>query len=166
MALLIGALCCAIACVAQQTALIPDAATLLQQVAEHQRQLDNTRENYTWLATTVIRMLDKRGNVKKTESEEDDVFFVNTHEIDRKLAKDGKQLSGDEQKKEQDRVAKAIDKAEKTTPGQFLDKNAVSITQILGIMKVSRPRREMIDGRSVIAFDFVGDSHAKTHGDC
>lgn len=164
LALTIGALCCATACIAQPSTPIPDAATLLQQVAEHQRQLDKTRENYIWRASTVIRMLDKNGKVKKTDSEEDDVFFVNTHEIDRKIAKDGKELSQDEQRKEQDRVLKAIEKAEKTPPGKFLDKNTVSITQILSIMKVSRPRRELMDGRSAIAFDFVGDPHAKTHG--
>jgi hypothetical protein len=32
------------------------------------------------------------------------------------------------------------------------------------MMKASNPRREVIDGRSAIAFDFVGDPHAKTHG--
>jgi hypothetical protein len=147
-----------------QAAPIPDVATLLQQVAEHQRQIDQTRENYTWNEAVVIHMLDKNGNVKKTESEEDEIFFVNTHEIDRMVKKNGKDLTPDEQTKEQDRVMKEIDKAQKTAPGQFIDKNTVSITQILSIMKASNPRREMIDGRSAIAFDFTGDPHAKTHG--
>jgi len=40
----------------------------------------------------------------------------------------------------------------------------VSVSQLLAIMKVSNPRREMLDGRSTIAFDFTGDPHAKTHG--
>ena len=149
---------------AQQAAPIPDAATLLRQVAEHQRQLDETRENYTWRAATVMRMLDKNGHVKKVESEENEIFFVNSHEIDRTVKKDGKDLTPDEQKKEQDRVMKAIEKAQNTPPGKFTEKNTVSITQILSIMKTSNPRRETIDGRSVIAFDFTGDPHAKTHG--
>lgn len=160
---LCGSLCAAL-CMAQQAAPIPDAATLLRQVAEHQRQLDETRENYTWRAATVMRMLDKNGHVKKVESEENEIFFVNSHEIDRTVKKDGKDLSPGEQKKEQDRVMKAIEKAQNTPPGQFLEKNTVSITQILSIMKASNPRRETIDGRSAIAFDFTGDPHAKTHG--
>lgn len=143
---------------------IPDPATLLRQVREHQRLLDKTRENYTWRESVVIRMLDKNGNVKKTQSETDYIFFVNTHEIRRRVEKDGKPLTPDEQKKEEDRVAKAVDKAEKTPPGESLDKNTVSITQVLSMMKASNPRREMVDGRSAIAFDFVGDPHAKTHG--
>jgi hypothetical protein len=158
-----GCLCAAV-CMAQRPAPIPDAATLLKQVAAHQRQLDKTRENYTWRETIVTRMLDKKGNVKKTESEADDIFFVNTHEIRRTVEKDGKELSPDEQKKEQDRVMKAIEKAQKTPPGQFLNKNTVSITQILSMMKASRPRHEEMDGRSDIAFDFTGDPHANTHG--
>ncbi|MGC2163959.1 MAG: hypothetical protein WA634_18805 [Silvibacterium sp.] len=149
---------------AQQAAPIPDAATLLQQVTQHQRQLDQIRENYTWHEAVVTRMLDKNGEVKKTESEEDEIFFVNTHEVHRMVKKDGKSLTPDEQKKEQDRVMKAVEKAQKTPPGTFLNKNTVSITQILSIMKASRPRRERIDGRSTIAFDFTGDPQAKTHG--
>jgi hypothetical protein len=161
---LVGTWLCAAVCIAQQAAPLPDAATLLQQVAEHQRQLDATRENYTWNETVVLRMLDKKGNVKKTESEEDNIFFVNSHQIDRTVKKDGKDLTEDQQKKEDDRVAKEVEKAQKTPPGQALDKNTVSITQILSMMKASHPRREMIDGRSAIAFDFIGDPHAKTHG--
>ena len=155
---------CTAVCVAQQAAPLPDAATLLQQVAAHQRQLDQIRENYTWHETMVTRMLDKNGNVTKIESEEDEVFFVNTHEIRRTVKKDGKDLTPGEEKKEQDRVMKAVEKAQKTPPGEFLNKNTVSITQILGMMKASRPRRERIDGRNVIAFDFTGDPHARTHG--
>ena len=149
---------------AQQAAPLPDAPTLLEQVAEHQRQLDATRENYTWNESVVIRMLDKKGNVKKTESEERNIFFVNSHEIDRTVKKDGKDLTPEEQKKEEDHVMKEVEKAQKTPPGQSIDKNVVSITKVLSMMKVSSPRRETIDGRSAIAFDFTGDPHAKTHG--
>ncbi len=155
---------CAAVCVAQQAAPIPDAATLLRQVAEHQHKLDETRENYTWLETIVIRELDKKGNVKKTESEDDEIFFVNAHEIKRTMKKNGKDFTPDEKKKDQDRVTKAVEKAQNTPPGQSLNKDTVSVTQILGIMKASNPRRETIEGRSTIAFDFTGDPHAKTHG--
>ena len=162
--LLVSCLLFAAVCAAQQDPPLPDVPTLLKQVAAHQREIDETRENYTWNETVVTRMLDKNGNAKKTESEENNVFFVNAHEIDRTVKKNGKDLSHDEEKKEQERVAKAVEKAQKTPPGQSLDKDTVSITQVLSIMKVSTPRREMIDGRSAIAFDFIGDPHAKTHG--
>ena len=143
---------------------LPDVATLMKQVEEHQHKLDQVRENYTYHEVVVTHELDKNGNVKKNESEENNVFFVNGHEIQRKMKKNGKELSADEQKKEQEHVEKDVEKATKTPPGQSLDKNEVSVTRLLQIMKVSNPRREQMDGRSVIAFDFVGDPHAKTHG--
>jgi hypothetical protein len=136
----------------------------MKQVEEHQHKLDQVRENYTYHEVMVTHELDKNGNVKKNESEENNVFFVNGHEIQRKIKKNGKELSADEQKKEQEHVEKDVEKATKTPPGQSLDKNEVSVTRLLQIMKVSNPRREQMDGRSVIAFDFVGDPHAKTHG--
>jgi outer membrane lipoprotein-sorting protein len=143
---------------------LPDVPTLMKQVEDHQHKLDEVRENYTYHETVVTKELDKKGNIKKTESEEDDIFFVNGHEIHRTVKKNGKELSADDQKKEQEHVQKDVEKATKTPPGQSLDKNEVSVTRLLQIMKVSNPRREQMDNRSVIAFDFVGDPHAKTHG--
>ena len=155
-------------CTAQNSsanqASIPDASSLMKQVEDHQRKLDQTRENYTYREIVVTRELDKNGGVKKTETEEDEVFFVNSHEIDRKVRKNGKELSPDEQKKELDRVMKEINKAQKTPPGHAVDKNDVSVSRLLSIMKVSNPRRELLDGRSTFAFDFVGDPQAQTHG--
>ena len=143
---------------------IPDPSTLMKQVEDHQRKLDQTRENYTYREVVVTRELDKNGGLKKTESEENEVFFVNSHEIDRQVKKNGKELSPDEQKKQMEHVTREIDKAQKTPPGQSVDKNDVSISKLLAIMKVSNPRRVLIDGRTTFAFDFVGDPHAQTHG--
>lgn len=149
---------------AAQQAPLPDAVTLLQQVAGRQRQMDQVRENYTFHETIVIHLLNKDGSVKKVQSEEDEVFFVNSHEIDRAIQKDGKDLTPGEEKKEQDRVNKEVEKAQQTPPGQSIDKNNVSVTRILSIMKAGTPRRETLDGRSMIVFDFTGNPHAKTHG--
>ena len=155
---------CLAASACAQDAAIPDVPTLLKQVQEHQRKMDETRENYTYRELIVTHELNKDGSVKKTESEESEVFYVNTHEVDRTVKKNGNDLSPDEQKKEQDRVMKAVQKAQNTPPGRSTDKNTVSVSQLLAIMKVSNPRRETLDGRSTLAFDFVGDPHAKTHG--
>ena len=93
--LIAGLLTCAsaLACCAQNApaneAAIPDVPTLIGQVKEHQRKLDQTRENYTYREVVVTHELDKNGNVKKTESEENNVFYVNSHELDRKVKKNG-----------------------------------------------------------------------------
>jgi hypothetical protein len=143
---------------------IPDVPTLLHQVLDHQRQLDATRENYTYREVQITQELNKDGSTKKTENEEYDVFFVNTHQVERLVRKNGKDLSAEEQNKEQERVMKAIDKAQKTPPGQAADGDTISVSRLLQIMKVSNPHRILLDGRSTITFDFTGDPHAKTHG--
>ncbi|AXC10903.1 hypothetical protein ACPOL_1557 [Acidisarcina polymorpha] len=143
---------------------IPDIKTLMLQVQAHQRQLDQVRENYTFREVMQTDDLDSNGQVKKTETEEYEVFYVNSHHIQRLVKKNGKQLSADEQKKEQDRVTKEVEKATKLEPGKSLNADQISITRILAIMKVSNPRRVALNGRPTIAFDFVGDPHAQTHG--
>jgi hypothetical protein len=144
---------------------LPDVPTLIAQVLDHQRQMESVQENYTFHELQLDHTLNKDGSVKKTESEEDDVFFVNSHEVHRQIKKDGKDLDAGQQKKEQDRVMKAVEKAQKTPPGQSPNGEVViSVSHILAMVKVSSPRRELLDGRPTIAFDFAGDPHAKAHG--
>ena len=161
-------LMCAVVAARAQTATtapLPDVRTLLEQCREHQKQLESVQENYTFHEAVLVRVLNKDGSVKKTQSEEFEVFYVNTHEIRRLVRKDGKDLNSDQQRKEQDRVMKQIAKAQQTPPGQNLQgQTVISVGRILQIAKVSSPRRETIDGRSNIAFDFEGDRHARTHG--
>jgi hypothetical protein len=143
---------------------LPDIRALMLQVQAHQRQLDKIRENYTFHEFVQTDDLDSNGNIKKTEIEESEIFYVNGHHIDRLVKKNGKDLTPDEQKKEQDRVAKQVDKASKLEPGKSLEGGEISISRILDIMKASNPRRVSWNGRDTIAFDFVGDPHAQTHG--
>jgi hypothetical protein len=143
---------------------LPDIASLLHDVQAHQRQMDATRENYTYLQQTAMTELNKDGGVKKTETEDAEVFYVNGHEVDRTVRKNGKELSASEQAKESDRIVKEVAKAEKTPRGQTTDQDEISVGRLLQIMKYSAPRRETLDGRSTIVFDFTGDPNASTHG--
>ncbi len=144
---------------------IPDVATLLNQVRDHQRQMDAVQENYTFHEANVVHQLNKDGSVKKTETNEYEIFYVNTHEVRRLIKKDGRDLDPDQQKKEQDRVTKYVEKAQQTPPGQAPNGEIViSVSRILAMTNFSSPRRVMLDGRSTIAFDFTGNPHAKAHG--
>jgi hypothetical protein len=158
-----------LACVAPSTvgasdpAALPDAATMLREVEAHQKQLDKVRENYTFRAVQTTRQLDSSGNTKKVETEEHEVFFVNRHQVQKLVRKDGKDLSPDQARKEQDRVNKEVLKI--TKPGYSdPDKNEITVSRLLQIVAFSRPRRVRLNGRDTIAFDFAGDPHAKTHG--
>src|SRR5580658_8298316 len=82
---------------------IPDIRQLMTEVMDHQKALEKVRENYTYRTATVTQEIDSNGKVTKTESEESEVFFVNTHRIERTVKIGGKPLSGHEKEKEQER---------------------------------------------------------------
>ena len=158
-----------LSCVAPATlgangpAALPDAGTMLHEVEAHQKQLDKIRENYTFRAVQTTRQLDSSGHTKKVETEEHEVFFVNSEQVEKLVRKDGKDLTPDQARKEQDRVNKEVLKISKpgyTNP----DKDEITVSRLLQIVTFSRPRRVQLNGRDTIAFDFAGDPHAKTHG--
>ena len=145
---------------------VPDIRSLMTEVMAHQKQLEKVRENYTYHVTQTVQDIDSNGQVKKTEVEDSEVFFINTHRIERTVKKDGKPLDDRDQKKEQERIDKLVEKAQKVPPGEPLEGPNVniSVTHMLEIMDVSNPRRETFRGRSTIIFDFAGKHDAKTHG--
>lgn len=143
---------------------VPDIQQLLREVIEHQKQLEKVRETYTYSAERTMQEIDANGQVKKTETEESDAFFVNGHAIERTVKKNGQPLSAREDEKETERVTKLVEKAQKTPPDQPLEGQAISVSRLLDIMDVRNPRREMYRGRPSLVFDFVGRKKVKTHG--
>jgi len=143
---------------------LPDIHQLMHEVEEHQKQLDKVRENSTYTSLQTTQDLDSNGQVKKTESTENEDFFVNNHVIERMVKKDGKPLDAHGEQKETERVTKLVEKAEKTPADQPLEGPSVSISRVLEIMDVRNPRREAFRGRSTIVFDFMGRKDVKTHG--
>src|SRR5271169_5722607 len=144
-------------------AALPDAATMLREVEAHQKQLDKMRENYTFRAVQTTRELDGSGKTKKIETEEHEVFFVNGQRIQKLVRKDGKDLTPDQARKEQDRVNKEVIKISQQGEGSP-DKDDITVSRLLQIVTFSKPRRVSLNGRDTIAFDFAGDEHVKTHG--
>ena len=145
---------------------MPEPATLVNEIEAHQRRMDELRENYTFRETTLTDELDPKGAVKGSDSEERDVFFVNGYRIARLVKKNGKELSEWDRKGEQDRIKRLIEKDMKAPFGHSYNRRGenVGVSQILPLMKVSNQRRISLNGRSTLAFDFVGDPHAKAHG--
>jgi hypothetical protein len=147
-----------------QNAPLPDIRQLMNEVQQHQKQLEKVRENYTYSSLQTVQDVDSNGKVVKTETKEAEDFFVNGHIIERIVKKNGQPLSGHDLDKETERVTKLVEKAENLPPGQPLDGPAISISRLLEIMDVRNPRRELYHGRSSIVFDFIGRKNAKTHG--
>jgi len=152
--------------VCQQTtqAPLPDIRELMRQVQEHQKKLDQVRENYTYTSYQVVQDVDANGQMKKTESSEYEDFFVNGHVIERKVKANDRPLDQNAERKETERVAKLVEKAEKTPREKPLEGPSITIGRLLEIMDVRNERRELYRGDPTIVFDFVGRKDAKTHG--
>jgi len=142
---------------------LPDIHQLMKEVDEHQKQLDKVRENYTYTASQTTEDIDAKGHVTKTETREVEIFFVNGHEIFRRVKKDGKPLDESEQQKETERVTKAVEKAQQPETKKQ-EEHEITLRDVLEVMDVRNPRRELYRGRPTIVFDFVGRKDAKTHG--
>jgi hypothetical protein len=142
---------------------LPDVPTLLHSVEANQETLDRAREEYTFRQQQELTFYDKGGKVRRTEERVSNVFFVHGQPIETLISKNGKPLSAGELKKQQDRAVKDAVKYAAQPYGQR-DKDEVSVSRLLAIIRFSNPRRIMEGGRSVIAVDFTGDPHAKTHG--
>jgi hypothetical protein len=143
---------------------LPNVRELMRTVMEHQKQLEKTRESYTYSSLHTTQEIDAKGRVKKTETEEAEDFCVNGHVIERTVKKNGRILDEGDQRKETERVTKLVEKAEKTPAGEPLEGPAISVSRLLEIMDLRNPRRVVYRGRPTIAFDFIGRKDAKTHG--
>jgi hypothetical protein len=141
-----------------ESAAIPDISTLMHQVLENQNQVDKIRENYACRDARQIEELDKHGRVKKTTNSVYQISFFGSHQIQRLIEKDGQPLSAKEQEKEDGRIRKLVEKFEKDQQSgkeaERRERAEVTIQDLLEADRFSDPRRERMDGRDVIAFDF------------
>lgn len=141
---------------------IPEPAALIRNVTGHQRDMEAVRENYTCHQITETQELDAKGEIKNTTSEEREVFFVNHHRVARLVKKGDAELSAAEQKSEQNRIMKVVERDMKGAPGTEL--GVIRISQILAVSKISDPRRVRLNDRDTLVFEFVGDPAAQAHG--
>ena len=149
---------------------LPDIPTLMQEVLKNQRKEEAVRKDYLYHALQTSRDIDGHGAVKKTETKEYDIFWVGGVPVQRLVKKDGKELSADEQKKENERidkeVAKAKEKRQKAdSQGKETDARGneeITPSRFLELGSFTNPRRVKLDGRDTIAVDYAGDPKAKT----
>jgi hypothetical protein len=137
---------------------------ILRRVQDHQKQVEKLREDYTYQTVQTRQQIDGDGKVKSSESEEREKFFVNGHMIGRLVKKDGRPLSAEDQKKEDERVKDLVEKAQVTPPGERLEGQSITVSRVLELVDLRNPRRETYHARPTIVFDFVGRKDAKTHG--
>ena len=142
---------------------IPDPATLMKEVQQHQLKMDELRENYTYHRIRRVEELDSKGAVKKITSQEREIFFINGHQIGRIVKKDDRPLTDAEEKSEQERIRKLSETWAKK-PATFGKGGGVNLINIiLAVAETSNPRREEWRGRPTLVFDFKGDRNAEAH---
>lgn len=133
----------------------PNLETLFAKLREHQAELEQLREKYTYTETDTSYQLDKQGAVKEKESETHELTFYHTYRIRRLVAKNGQPLSADDQAKEDRRIEKLIRDLE---AGKQVDvpynQRRFKLSDLLRISRFINPRHERFRQREVIVFDF------------
>jgi len=148
---------------------LPDIHALLLDVERNQRLAEAKTAYYTYHVHVETTELDSKGHVKKTTVTDSDSVAVDGVRVNRVTARDGRPLTPEEAQKESDRVQKEIEKAKAAraklaAKGEDSDARGNPIlpaSRILELSTFTHPRRELVDGRPTIVFDYAGDPKAK-----
>jgi hypothetical protein len=149
---------------------LPDIPALMHAVEVNQRRSEAVEKDYMYRSVHTQAETDGHGGVKKTETEEYDVFWVEGVPVHRLTKKNGKELSADEQKKESEKIDKTVAKAkerrakadEKGTETDPHGHELITVSRLLELGSFTNARRVQLNGRDTIAVDFAGDPKAKT----
>jgi hypothetical protein len=145
------------------TSPLPDPAALLVEVEKNQKQLELVRKNYTYSMEETELATDDKGKTRDREVNTYEVFYLGSEEVNRHIAKDGKPLTDQEKKKEDERIDKIYRKyqekkkkeaAAADAPKKDPDEGDVGVQDFLRASQFVNPRRERLHGQEMIVFDF------------
>jgi hypothetical protein len=138
---------------------LPNAQELLERALANEKKLAAEQERYECRVTDETVETDSRGNVKKTTTEVKEQFYVNGIAVERTLSKNGKDLTPDQTRKEDQRVMKETVKyTNQATAQKENDKATLQIEDFMTAMQLANGRREQVNGRSVLFYDIVPNS--------
>lgn len=149
---------------------LPNISVLMHDVEAHEKAAEAIEKDYFYHAADTIEQLDRHGDIKKTETREYDIFWLDGVPVHKLTRKDGKELSAKEQKKQNEDIEKQVAKAKKkrakaAAEGKPTDPDGndeVTVSRILELGSFTNPRRVTLNGHDTIALDYTGDSKAKT----
>jgi hypothetical protein len=146
---------------------LPDLKKLFEEIDANQKEIDKVKENYAGTQVEEETEYDKAGKVTKKELNEYTFFYLNGDEITTLVKKDGKALSEEDQKKENEKTQKRIEEAqkrekkkeekeerEKEEGKESKDSDDPDIEVFLRACQFVNPRRERFRGQDVLVFDF------------
>ena len=137
---------------------LPDPQVLRQRAIVSSQKLRKDRENYSCTVREETYELNTDGSVKKKKTISEERFFVNGWPVDHVLARDGKTLSGQDAKKEQERTDKEVKRFSDTKKAdKEEEQNERQIDIFLRALRFSNGHREKRDSRSTVVYDLAGD---------
>jgi len=155
---------------------LPDLKTLFKEIDDNQKAIDKIKENYAGSRAEEETEYDGNGKVKKVEKKEYTFFYLDGDEVSTLVKKDGKALSEEEQKKENEKVQKEIqdiqkreakkevkEEKKKEEGKQEKDSDDPGIEVFLRACQFVNPRRERFRGQDVLVFDFEPNPEFKAH---
>jgi hypothetical protein len=149
---------------------LPDIPALMHSVEVNQRASEAIEKDYLYRSIVTDQQLNGHGELKKTETAEYEVFWVEGVPVHRLVKKNGKELSTDEQKKESERIDKDAAKAkerrakadEKGKESDARGNELMTASRTLELGSFTNVRRVQLNGRDTIVADYAGDPKAKT----
>jgi len=139
---------------------LPNPSQLLQRALANERKLAAEQERYECRVTDNAVETDGRGNTRKSTTEVKDQFFVNGIAVERTLQKNGKDLTPEETKKEDERVMKETLKySNQATAKKEEDKQIQQVEDFMAAMMLAQGHRERVNGRSVLFYDILPNPH-------
>lgn len=143
---------------------LPDPQQLRQRARASMQKMDRDRENYSCILQTHEYVLNPNGSVKHEKTETVERFYINGLEINHVLARDGKELTGNDATKEQEHANKAVEKYSDTSVAQKeRDRDEKQLDLFLRALRFTNGRRESRDGRNVVVYDLTGDPSFHPH---
>ncbi|HYL61309.1 MAG TPA: hypothetical protein VE077_01720 [Candidatus Methylomirabilis sp.] len=154
---------------------LPDLKALFKEIDDNQKALDKIRENYAGTRVEETTEVGKDGKPKKPDLKEYTFFYFHGDEISTLVKKDGKPLSAEEQKKENEKTQKEIEDIQKNEAKKEAkeekakedgkkekekekekekDNDDPDIEMFLRACQFVNPRRERFHGEDVLVFDF------------
>ncbi len=139
---------------------LPDIQAVLTRVRAHYDALESLRKKYICTMTQVADEFSSDGS-KKTHTDQYEAFYVGNTLVLQHVSRDGKPLSAEDAKKEQERVDKLVAKLKSHENKPPKDEVRLSASALLKVATFSNPRREVLNGRPTLVFDYKGDPHAQ-----
>ncbi len=141
---------------------LPDPQQFKERVIATERKAQKDKENYLCSVYEENEELDAKGNLKKRETREIEQFFVHGQQIDHTLSKDGKPLTGDAAKKEQEKVDKEVKKFSDPKQVQKAEQeDEKQADMLLRALRYTNGHRDAVNGRSIVSYDLSGDPNFK-----